>query len=56
VTGFGKMMPIAGGSEGTGIAESMISFLLISLSLCMLIVCFFVLLGFFKNMKSNSNE
>ena len=56
VTGFGKMMPIAGGREGTGIAESLISFLLISLSLCMLIVCVFVILGFFKNMRSNSNE
>jgi len=56
VTGFGKMMPIAGGREGTGIAESLISFLLISLSLCMLIVCVFVLLGFFKNIRSNSNE
>jgi len=44
------MMPIAGGREGTEIAESLISFLLISLSLCMLIVCVFVLLGFFKNM------
>ena len=51
VTGFGRMMPIAGGKEGTGIAESLISVLLISLGLCMLAVCIIVLTGFYKHMK-----
>lgn len=50
-TGFGKMMPIAGGQEGTAISEGIISFLLISLALCMLTVCIIVLVGFYKHMK-----
>lgn len=51
VTGFGKMMPIAGGQEGTPFIESLISFLLISLSLAMLTVCILALLGFYKYMR-----
>ena len=51
ITGFGKMMPIAGGQEGTGVIEGLISFLLISLALCMLAVCIIVLIGFYKHMK-----
>jgi hydroxylaminobenzene mutase len=51
VTGYGKMMPIAGGKEGTGIAEALISFLLISLALCMIAVCLIILVGFYRNMK-----
>ena len=51
VTGYGKMMPIAGGKEGAGIAETLISFLLISLALCMITVCIMVLTGFYKSMK-----
>lgn len=56
ITGFGKMMPIAGGHEGTGIIEGLISFLLISLALCMMTVCFIVLVGFYKHMKQPTNE
>lgn len=56
VTGFGKMMPIAGGQEGTRVIEGLISFLLISLALCMLAVCIIVLIGFYKHMKLNLNE
>lgn len=56
VTGFGKMMPIAGGQEGTQAMEGLISFLLISLGLCMLAVCIIVLIGFYKHMKQNTNE
>jgi len=56
LTGFGKMMPIAGGQEGTKIIEAFISFLLISLSLCMIIVCVLVIVGFFKSMKQHSKE
>ena len=56
VTGFGKMMPIAGGQEGTIVIEGMISFLLISLALCMVAVCIIVLIGFYKHMKQHINE
>jgi hydroxylaminobenzene mutase len=51
ITGFGKMMPIAGGQEGTPLIESLISFLLISLSLSMLAVCILALVGFYKYVK-----
>lgn len=54
ITGFGKMMPIAGGKEGTGVAEGLISFLLVSLALCMLAVCILVMTGFYKHMKNAS--
>lgn len=56
MTGSGKMMPIAGGKEGTGITEGLISFLLLSLSLCMLAVCIIVLIGFYKYMKLPEHE
>ena len=56
VTGFGKMMPIAGGQEGTRVIKELISFLLISLALCMLAVCIIVLIGFYKHMKQHINE
>lgn len=51
ITGFGKMMPIAGGQEGTAMAEGFINFLLISLSLCMLAVCLIVIIGFYRHMR-----
>ena len=44
-----EMMPIAGGMEETETIETLISFLLISLSLCMLAVCIIVLIGFYKH-------
>ena len=56
VTGFGKMMPIAGGKEGSEAMEGLISFLLISLALCMLAVCIIVLIGFYKRMKQPASE
>lgn len=56
ITGFGKMMPIAGGKEGTGIAESIISFLLVSLGLCMVTVCIIILSGFYKHMNQTANR
>lgn len=56
VTGFGKMMPIAGGKAGTGVAEVMISFLLVSLALCMLTVCVIVLVGFYRHIQLASEE
>lgn len=56
MTGFGKMMPIAGGHEGARVIEGLISFLLISLALCMLAACIIVLIGFYKHMKQHVNE
>ncbi|WP_373497656.1 hydrogenase [Aquiflexum sp.] len=52
ITGAGKMMPIAGGKEGTPVVEGLISFLLISLALAMIFVCVVVLNGLYRNMKS----
>ena len=54
ITGAGKMMPIAGGKEGTSIIEGLISFLLISLSLAMIVVCSIVLTGLYKYIKQSS--
>lgn len=51
ITGAGKMMPLAGGIEGTPFIEVVISFLLISLSLAMIAVCFVVLKGLYTHMK-----
>ena len=51
ITGAGKMMPIAGGKEGTPIIEGIISFLLISLALAMLTVCIFVMAGLYKSLN-----
>jgi hydroxylaminobenzene mutase len=55
MTGAGKMMPIAGGKEGTSVVEGLISFLLISLALAMVFVCLIVLTGFLKYMKEPSD-
>lgn len=54
ITGAGKMMPIAGGKEGTSIIEGLISFLLISLALAMIVVCSIVLTGLYKYIKQSS--
>ncbi len=51
VTGAGKMMPIAGGKEGTPVLESLISFLLITLSLAMIIACILLLLGLYNHFR-----
>ena len=56
ITGAGKMMPIAGGKEGTSVVEGLISFLLISLSLAMIFVCVIVLTGFLRYMKRPSEN
>lgn len=56
ITGAGKLMPIAGGKEGTSIQEGIISFLLISLSLAMILVCLIVLTGLLKYMKQASEN
>ena len=54
ITGAGKMMPIAGGKEGTSLTEGLISFLLISLSLAMIVVCSIVLAGLYNYIKQSS--
>ncbi|MBS1735646.1 MAG: hydrogenase [Bacteroidetes bacterium] len=56
ITGFGKMMPIAGGQEGAQRIEMLISFLLISLSICMVAVCLIVLLGFYRHIQLHKKE
>jgi len=50
-TGAGKMMPIAGGKEGAVLVEGLISFLLVSLTLAMLLVCCIVLTGLYRTMR-----
>lgn len=50
-TGAGKMMPLAGGKEGSMIVEGIISFLLISLAIAMVLICVLVLSGLYKNLK-----
>jgi hydroxylaminobenzene mutase len=54
LTGAGKLMPIAGGKEGTPVIEGVISFLLISLALAMITVCGIVLAGIYRHIKQSS--
>jgi len=51
LTGAGKMMPIAGGQEGSALVEAFINFLLISLSLAILFACITIALGFYRHSK-----
>ncbi|WHF51821.1 hypothetical protein QGN23_00745 [Chryseobacterium gotjawalense] len=51
ITGAGKMMPIAGGKEGTPVVEGLISFLLITLALAMIFVCLVLLTGLYRYIK-----
>jgi hydroxylaminobenzene mutase len=55
ITGAGKMMPIAGGKEGTSVVEGLISFLLISLALAMIFICLIVLTGLLRYVKQPSD-
>jgi hydroxylaminobenzene mutase len=55
INGAGKLMPIAGGKEGTTVQEGIISFLLISLAMAMIMVCLIVLAGLYKYMKQASD-
>jgi hydroxylaminobenzene mutase len=49
----GKDLTVAAkGQEGTPLAEGVVTFLLISLSIAMLIICVSVLIGLNRNMKS----
>lgn len=56
ITGAGKMMPIAGGKEGTTVTEGVISFLLISLALAMIVVCVVVLTGLYRYMQAPQQD
>lgn len=56
ISGAGKMMPIAGGKEGTSVIEGLISFLLISLSLAMIFVCLVVLIGLLNYIKQYNSD
>src|SRR5690606_25456151 len=51
IIGAGKMLPIAGGQEGSGPVEGLIGFLLVTLSLSMLAVTVFVLIGYHRHMQ-----
>lgn len=58
-TGAGRLMPLAGGKEGTPVVESLISFLLISLSIAMLVFCIIILKGLYRPLGSgvmNNNK
>jgi hydroxylaminobenzene mutase len=48
ITGAGRMMPIAGGQEGPFLIETLISFLLVSLSLAMIGAVSLVLVGLYR--------
>lgn len=48
ITGAGKMMPLSGGQVGQPIINGIISFMLITLSIAMLVVCIIVLTGLVK--------
>jgi hydroxylaminobenzene mutase len=52
ITGFGKMMPIAGGKEGTNPIEGIISILLVSLALAMLFVLVTIIVGYRNYMQT----
>ncbi len=56
ITGNGKMMPLAGGREGTDFTEALISFLLVTLALSMITVCIIVLTGFYKYIKQTASQ
>jgi len=51
ITGAGKMMPIAGGKDGSIVVERLISFLLITLALAMIFVSAVVLTGLLRYIK-----
>ena len=47
----GKMLTVAAkGQEGSPFSEGLVTFLLISLSICMLVVCIMVMVGLKRNM------
>ena len=55
ITGAGKMMPIAGGKEGTVSIEVVILFLMITLAIAMITVFIIALIGL-KNYLSRPNS
>lgn len=56
LTGAGRMLPIAGGQEGTPFIESLISFLLVSLSLAIIVACVIVLIGLWRYTNQSSEN
>lgn len=55
LTGLGGMMPMAGGKAGAGVAEAVISFLLVSLALSMIALCIIMIAGYYGHMKARSS-
>ena len=57
VLNAGKSLTVAAnGQEGTPVAEGIITFILVSLSLAMLAACVTILIGLVRNMKGNSRS
>jgi len=54
IVNAGKDLPFAKGQEGTPFQEGVVSFLLISLSLAMIIICIAVLIGLNRSFKQES--
>jgi hydroxylaminobenzene mutase len=52
----GKMMPLASGKEGPPISEGIVTFLLVSLSIAMLLICIIVMTGLLKHINSKKNN
>ena len=52
ITGFGKMMPLAGGKPGSVWIDTTIGFLLVSLALSMLTAVLIVMIGFYKHQQA----
>lgn len=51
----GKMMPLAAGKEGSPVAEGIVTFLLISLSVAMLSICIIIMAGLYRHINSGKN-
>ena len=56
ITGAGKMMPIAGGVEGSSFLEGLISFLLISLALAIILALSIVLKGLYNHINNSEQS
>ncbi|MFM2138282.1 MAG: hypothetical protein RJA57_589 [Bacteroidota bacterium] len=50
VTASGAMMPLAGGQKGAAFSEGLITFFLVSLSICMVAGCLIILIGFYRQL------
>jgi (hydroxyamino)benzene mutase len=56
ISNSGKMMPLAGGKEGSPVPEGIVTFLLISISIAMLAICIIVMIGLIKHISSKKKN